>query len=70
MANLREDFPGKHTLSVVARIGTPPLPKLILILFSKVKKLPKLRAGGEVICTMPKRKGTFFSEVQFLFTRP
>ena len=60
MANLREDFPGKNTLSVIARIGTPsPLPKLILTLFSKVKKLPKLRAGGEVICTMPKRKGIF-----------
>ena len=26
MANLREDFPGKNTLSVIARIGTPPCP--------------------------------------------
>ena len=79
MAKLREDFPGKTPFLLLPNLGDP-LPKLILSLvyfdtFSKVKKsCPNCVQGGEVIWTMPKRKGIFFSEVfpkkHFLFTSP
>ena len=70
MANLREGrLPREKYLFCYCPNWDPlPLPKLILTLFSKLKKKPKLRAGGEVIWTMPKRKGIFFSE--FSFTWP
>ena len=48
---LREDFPGKNTLSLIAQFGGPPLPKLILSLvyfdtFSKVKKVAQTACRG------------------------
>ena len=40
--------------------GGGGLPKLILILFLKVEKMPKLCAGGGLIWAIPKKK-SFFS---------
>ena len=52
----------------------PPPAQIDFDTFFKSKKVAQTTCRREVICTMPKRKGIFFSEVfpkkQLLFTRP
>ena len=61
LINLREDFPGKNTLSVIARIGTPsPLPKLILTLFFKSKKVAQTACRRRGNLHNAQKKGYFF----------